>query len=138
MAANYKEIDNFLPTASLFNSVKIHATVSDECNRTENFSQGWHHFSCHLHHQIIIHLFLLKLIKHFFALFYKHIVCFLLTPMFQQCLLFASRFMVNFLWCTSVTRWVLVVLSCALFFCQSLCCSFSLQMLCHVYIIRLR
>lgn len=48
-----------------------------------------------------------------------------------------SRFMVDFLWCTSVTRWVLVV-SDALytFFRGSFAVSFSLQMLRHVYIIR--
>ena len=66
--------------------------------------------------------FMFKLIKHFFALFYKHAVCSSTHSSleFRQCLLFACRFMVNFLWCTSVTRWVLVVyrrmVSCYFFF----------------------
>jgi hypothetical protein len=50
---------------------KIHSYIHVAGGRERERAGEWHHFSCQLH-KIIIHLLWLKLIKHFFALFYKH------------------------------------------------------------------
>lgn len=94
----------------------LNATVRNSSARRRSCT-GWHHFSCQNHAQNHHPSFMLKLIKHFFALFYKHIVC----SLSLQCLL-CSQIYGEFFMMFVGDEMVLVVL----LFSVSLCHRFRL------------